>query len=134
MPLEIGTISNLVVSKGYFPDRTFDNFIVKRAVYGTNNFVQKGSNVTIYPNPFNTAATISVDMRGLPATAHRVQVSIVDLAGNVVMKMPVKTVSGTGFTTLWNGCNAAGKTISNGVYFINVTIDGMPQSCKVIKQ
>jgi len=49
---QIGSINDLNVSKGYFPDRTeiswsslqgvFDNFIVKRAVYGSTNFVQLG--------------------------------------------------------------------------------------------
>jgi hypothetical protein len=46
---ELGTISNFIGSKGYFPERTvltwtgdgtFQNFIVKRAVYGTKNYVQ----------------------------------------------------------------------------------------------
>ncbi len=49
LPVQIGSIFGLNVSKGYFSDRTelswssqgnFDNFIVKRAVYGTTSFVQ----------------------------------------------------------------------------------------------
>ena len=61
LPVVIGTLSALEVSKGYFPDRTelswsasgaFDNFIIKRAVYGTSNFVQialvPGSSVSNY--------------------------------------------------------------------------------------
>lgn len=50
LPVEIGTITNLMASKGYFPDRTtlqwhskgqFDNYIVKRKVYGSSDdFIQ----------------------------------------------------------------------------------------------
>jgi flagellar hook assembly protein FlgD len=99
------------------------------------NFVTKGSNITIYPNPFLHTTTISVDLRGYPTTSdHQVQVSIVDVAGRMVLQIPAKKVAGTGMSIAWNGRDAAGNNVSNGVYFISVTIDGVPASYKVVKQ
>ncbi len=78
LPVEIGTINTLEASKGYFPDRTelrwtaegqFDNFIIKRAVYGSNNFVQilqvPGSSLTEYQ---------SDDTKGSPGVYYTYQV------------------------------------------------------------
>lgn len=62
LAVNIGTISDFTASKGYFPDRVdlmwhsqgvFDNYIVKRKIYGsTDNFVQianlPGSNASDY--------------------------------------------------------------------------------------
>jgi hypothetical protein len=70
LPTESGTISNFVVSKGYFPDRTeltwsaqgdFETFIVKRAVYGTSNFVQ----LATVPGSANSSFSID-DSKGTP--------------------------------------------------------------------
>ncbi|MBC7689521.1 MAG: hypothetical protein H7211_15230 [Aquabacterium sp.] len=57
-----------------------------------------------------------------------------DVAGRVVMKQPVKTISVTAFTTNWNGRNADGTICSKGIYFINLIIDGIPNIRKVVKQ
>jgi hypothetical protein len=99
------------------------------------HFLRSASGVTVYPNPFNSNSTISVDLRGYPPTAeHRVQVSVLDMTGKTVMQLPAKTVSGTGFTTTWNGRNTAGSVVANGIYFVNVVIDGVPHVSKLVKQ
>jgi hypothetical protein len=99
------------------------------------NFVNKGSNITIYPNPFHHTTTISVDLRDYASAGdHQVQVSVLDVAGRIVLQIPAKKVAGTGMSIAWNGRDAAGNNVSNGVYFINVTIDGVPASYKVVKQ
>ncbi len=97
-------------------------------------FVQQGEMITVYPNPFNSSATISVNLRSLSIGDHRVQVTIMDLSGRLVKQMPLKTVSGTGFTSTWNGTNASGTPVSKGVYFITTVVDGVPYTRKVVKQ
>ncbi len=99
------------------------------------HFEKQSGDVTIYPNPFNSSLNIAVDLRGLLPTGNRdVQVSVVDVAGRLVIKRAKQTVSGTGFNTTWNGRNADGNVCSKGVYFINITIDGIPHIYKVVKQ
>jgi hypothetical protein len=98
-------------------------------------FVKHAGNIAIYPNPFNQNTTITVDLSGLPQNReHQVQVSIIDLSGKVVVQMPTKTVSGTGFTTTWNGRTGAGSAVANGMYLVTVTIDGVPHIRKILKQ
>lgn len=78
LPSQIGTVSDLTVSKGYFPDRTelswsskgvFDNFIIKRAVYGSTHFVELSS----VPGS-STADYQTDDTKGTPGTYYTYQV------------------------------------------------------------
>ncbi|MGZ3997171.1 MAG: LamG-like jellyroll fold domain-containing protein, partial [Flavisolibacter sp.] len=72
LPSQTGIVSNLAVSKGYFPDRveltwtgsgTFDNFIIKRAPYGSSTFVQ------LAKIPGATSGDFSIDdSTGTPGT------------------------------------------------------------------
>lgn len=99
------------------------------------HFIKQPGSITVFPNPFNKGTNISVDLRGVTFSQnHQLQLSVVDVAGRVVMKQPVKTISGTAFTTNWNGRNADGTICSKGIYFINLTIDGIPNIRKVVKQ
>ncbi|HSU52079.1 MAG TPA: LamG-like jellyroll fold domain-containing protein, partial [Segetibacter sp.] len=99
------------------------------------HFEKQSQNITIYPNPFNNSTNISMDLRGLIGTNdHKIQVSIIDVAGKLVMQRPLQTVSGTGFTTTWNGRSNTGSVCSKGTYFINIMVDGVPHVYKVIKQ
>jgi hypothetical protein len=99
------------------------------------HFVKTAGTITVFPNPFNNTANISVDLRGSTvAGSHEIQWSIVDVAGRVVMSSPIQKVSGTGYRTTWNGRNADGTPSIKGVYFIRMTIDGIPQIYKVVRQ
>ena len=69
---DIGTLGSMTASKGYFPDRTeltwssngsFDNFIVKRAEYGTNNYIQIASVTAASTGTYSTD-----DVKGTPGT------------------------------------------------------------------
>src|SRR5205085_7754640 len=98
-------------------------------------FVKQAGTITVYPNPFNSTANISVDLRGLTVTgSHEIQLSVIDVSGRLVLSRPVQKVSGTGYKTTWNGRNAAGTLCSNGVYFIRMMVNGIPHIYKVIKQ
>jgi len=78
-PYTIGTIRNITASKGYFPDRVelswetegaFDNYIVKRKVYGsTDNFVQ------IANVPSSSGVNLQAeDSKGMPGVYYQYMV------------------------------------------------------------
>ncbi|MDB5279232.1 MAG: Pentaxin family [Ferruginibacter sp.] len=99
------------------------------------HFVKQAGAVTVYPNPFNNTTNISINLSGLAANeSHEIRLSVVDVTGRVILTKPVQKVSGTGYTTNWNGRNAGGMMSSAGVYFIHTMIDGVPHIDKVIKQ
>ena len=114
---------------------------ISNAVVGTLakplelQFVKNAEVVTASPNPFRQSTTIRVDVSGLAlANNQEIQLSVFDVAGRKVWNMPTQSISGTRYTTTWNGRNSNGSTCSNGVYFIQVLVNGVPHMHKVIKQ
>jgi hypothetical protein len=100
LPTEIGSLVNLDVSKGYFPDRTelrwstsggFDNFIIKRAVYGTTNFVQ----VATVPGSINSDYQTD-DAKGTPGVYYTYQVVGAVKCNNTTV-FSSQILSGVGF-------------------------------------
>ena len=100
MPVDIGSLNNLIASKGYFPDRTelrwtangeIDNFIIKRALYGSNNFVQ----IAQVPGS-STGEYQYDDAKGSPGTYYTYQVQgIVSCNGTVIPS--AETLQSIGF-------------------------------------
>ncbi|MEO6916503.1 MAG: LamG domain-containing protein, partial [Chitinophagaceae bacterium] len=100
LPTEIGTLTSLDVSKGYFPDRTelrwstkgaFDNFIVKRAVYPSTNYVQ----LTTVPGSTNSDYQTD-DNKGTPGVYYTYQVVGVVKCNNTPVYSK-ETLTGIGF-------------------------------------
>lgn len=88
-PIQIGNVSNLIASKGYYQDRTelswntignFDNFIVKRRVYNSGaNFNQIA---TLPGNPSGTV--LYTDPNGLPGVYYEYSINgVVNCSGTV---------------------------------------------------
>ena len=72
--------------------------------------------VRVYPNPFNPATTINVEIRH----GGKLQVRIVNLLGQEVRSWE-KDVSSAGVIPLvWNGTGSSGETVQSGTYFIRV--------------
>jgi hypothetical protein len=98
-------------------------------------FVKNADVVTASPNPFSQSTTIRVDVSGLTGLNNQdIQVSVFDVAGRRIWRMPPQNTSGAKFTTIWNGLNSNGTPCSNGVYFIRVVLNGVSHIYKVIKQ
>ena len=98
-------------------------------------FEKNADVVTVSPNPFNQAITIRVDVSGTTGVAnHEVQWSVFDVLGRKVWNAPAQRITGTMYSATWDGKNTAGSLSSNGVYFIQVLVNGIPHFYKVIKQ
>jgi hypothetical protein len=98
-------------------------------------FVKLADLITVNPNPFNQQTTINVDLSRLTGSNEQViQLSVFDVTGRTVWGMPLQKISGLKYTATWNGKNHAGAVCSSGVYIVQVAINGVPYSYKLIKQ
>jgi hypothetical protein len=98
-------------------------------------FVKLADLITVNPNPFNQQTSINVDLSRLTGSNEQViQLSVFDVTGRTVWGMPLQKVSGPKYTATWSGRNYAGSVCSNGVYVVQVVINGVPYSYKLIKQ
>ena len=110
-----GTLSTIYLDNIYFYDETLDVEapVTQPALY------HLGDN---YPNPFNPGTTISFSTS---QPAH-VELSVFDLLGNRVATLMDSDSPATRRELYWNGRDAQGRALANGVYFYQLSLDGQP--------
>jgi len=77
--------------------------------------------VTVAPNPFATAATLTVSMS---ASNERPIVEIFDLGGRRVRELTSGSKRGTAVQFVWDGRDGSGADLARGAYFYRVRADG----------
>ncbi len=70
-----------------------------------------------YPNPFNPSTTVSFE---LPRAADQVTVDVYDIAGRRVRRLHSGPASSGRTDLVWNGTDAAGRSVVSGVYLVQV--------------
>jgi hypothetical protein len=85
---------------------------------------KKGLPATFYlaaprPNPFGDGTCIAY---GLPVTS-RARLVVYDAAGRMVRLLAEGKLAAGRYTTGWNGRDAKGRSLSNGIYFIMIQTD-----------
>ncbi len=87
---------------------------------GLEETAAAGANVTLHPNPFTQSINIVVTID----KASELQVEIVDVFGRRLSSL-FKGVQRAGQHSFrWDGRNAEGQALSQGVYYCNVSIGG----------
>jgi len=66
-----------------------------------------------YPNPFNPSTTIRYEL----AAAADVQLVIYDVLGQKVRSLVNMRQPGGAYSVVWDGRNAQGAQVANGIYF-----------------
>jgi hypothetical protein len=84
---------------------------------------EKAGAVSVYPNPFNAAYTVSINA----AAAGTATMKMVDLQGKVVSEQTAALVKGL------NAISFDDLNVMAGVYFVKVTVDGETQVLKLVK-
>jgi hypothetical protein len=81
-----------------------------------------------YPNPFNPSTTISFT---LPSRT-RVNLSIYDVRGRLVVKLVENTLPQGAKDVRWNGRHGSGNPVSSGVYFYRLSTSGQIMTRKMV--
>ena len=89
-----------------------------------NESNMNGDVVSVYPNPF--VNTVNVSIQTTEATTAKVE--LVDMQGRVITTEVVKVANGGAYHEV-KGTN----NLSSGIYFVNVTVNGVSQTTKVTK-
>jgi hypothetical protein len=83
-----------------------------------------GDDVKVYPNPFVSSVGVNIEASSnTPAT-----VNVVDMQGRVISSEVVNVKSGNNYHEV----NNLGS-LSNGVYFVKVSVNGLSKTTKVTK-
>ena len=88
-----------------------------------------------FPNPFNNQTTIKYDIPSLMVNMVDVEIHIYNTLGQMVRTIDEGDKSAGQFTTIWDGKNDDGETLSSGVYFyqLRAKVDGQSDYNKTMK-
>ncbi len=81
------------------------------------------------PNPFRSSATISFSV----PSACTAKVSVYDVAGRLVKRLPDVACAAGPNQASWDGANGEGQSVASGVYFVRVTAGGESAGGKVVR-
>jgi hypothetical protein len=102
----------------------FDGSINYSATVMVNENDLSAKEVEVYPNPFVNA----IGVKFVTTTDAVASVEVADMQGRIIMTENVKVNAGNLYHQM-----ASLENMSNGVYFVSVTINGVKQTTKVVK-
>lgn len=79
-----------------------------------------------YPNPFNPSTSIQFSV---PETS-KIEISIYNIKGQKVKTVTDETYDKGNYTVVWKGVNNSGKSVSSGLYFFKLSINGKSHSMR----
>ena len=86
--------------------------------------------ISVYPNPFNPQTTVTVSFE--KPQQNPVSISIFNIKGEKVKTFIENEIIPDNYSFIWNGDNDSYSTVSNGIYFVNVSHKGGNQSKKLM--
>ena len=96
-----------------------------------NRYGEDGDLLPVHPNPTGELTNIHFNV----FNQADVQVSITDVEGKEVVTLIEKKMPQGRFTTQWNGKNAKGQVVDNGVYLAVLSINGkLIKTQRIIRQ
>lgn len=96
----------------------------------TLHFEKSGVSTKLFPNPFQRTVSIQAILED---GTHRIEMSVYDVRGRLMVRDPETTVTGNSYQAIWNGDAPDGKPVAAGVYFIHLTVDGKSHIYRVVK-
>ena len=112
--------TNLMITSGN--DSDLDMFIAKINTATPNEddlAVTTLSRTKCYPNPF--VHTLKIEYHTSVITKQPAMITIYNVKGAVVQKIPARKTKDASFTAEWNGYNSKGEKCPAGIYFINTS-------------
>lgn len=88
----------------------------------------KISYISIYPNPFKQTATIKCQV----LMSSYVDIDIYDITGRLVRTLISEPKAVGVYSIVWDGRDSQGKTLSDGVYFINCIVGDHKETKKLL--
>ena len=81
-----------------------------------NNFILYSN----YPNPFNSNTTISFSI----LNTSKIEISVFNIKGQKVKLLAKNSFERGDHSVIWNGKDDTGKSVSSGIYFYKLNVDG----------
>ena len=81
----------------------------------------------VWPNPFNPQTTVAFDL----AREGRARLLVYDLQGRLVSRLVDASLPAGHHSVVWQGRDESGRSVSSGIYFACLEVDGVKQLSKL---
>lgn len=95
---------------------------------GTGDLSKAGASVSIFPNPFKKETNLNLNC-DKPSQAY---IAVYDAAGQKVAVLVNDSFNSGTRNYTWDGTSDSGKHLSNGIYFIQIQVNGFSETHKVM--
>jgi len=95
---------------------------------GMNDLSKSGADVQIFPNPFGTETTIQINC----SSQSQAYICVFNNSGQKVAELLNDSFSAGSRTFTWNGISDNGYKLENGLYFVQIQLNGYSEIRKVI--
>jgi flagellar hook assembly protein FlgD len=95
---------------------------------GLNNLSKTGASLRIFPNPFSSETTVLLNC-DRPSQAY---ICVYDASGKKVSELLNDSFSSGARKYTWDGKSDNGQNLMNGMYFVQIQINGYSETQKVI--
>ncbi len=103
-----------------------------RKIAKNNTAINDNKNVSavnVYPNPFTENAVFEVKLKETSS----VKIEVMDYTGKKINELNNSSLVAGTYKFNWNGNNAAGNSVANGIYFCRIIVNQDIQTVKVQK-
>ena len=92
------------------------------------------TSITAYPNPFSAGTNIKINLQTdtFEGRLNSAKLKIYNLRGQLVKKIELDPTKSDDQDTFWDGRDATGHACANGIYFLQLQIEGRSQSSKKV--
>jgi HYR domain/FlgD Ig-like domain len=83
---------------------------------------------SVHPNPFNPQTTLEYSL----SAVERVQISIYDARGKLVIELVNKIMPAGDYRVTWNGIDRDGRGVGSGIYFVRMAAGSHVDTRKIV--
>jgi flagellar hook assembly protein FlgD len=95
---------------------------------GLNDLSRAGASAKLYPNPFSNQTTLQL-VCDKPSQAY---ISVFDASGKKVAVLLNDSFGSGTHTYKWDGTSDNGKKLNNGIYFVEIQVNGFTEIQKMV--
>ena len=91
-----------------------------------NTIQLSGINLSNFPNPFNPTTTIEFSIQN----DSKIEISIFNIKGQKIKTLVYNEFTKGSHSIIWNGDDDTGKSVSSGIYYYRLNVNGKTEAVK----
>ncbi len=137
--IALDSVGNIYITGWFYETATFgsnsltscgshDIFVAKlnSSVSADDEIIPTEIELSNYPNPFNLSTTIEFSIQN----DSKIELSVYNIKGQKIKTLMNNAFTKGNHSVIWNGDDESGKSVSSGIYFFKLNVNGKTEAVK----